>query len=315
MNDHEIDELLRRGNVLLEDLDARERARVRLRALIAHEEAAPARRRRRLLGLVAAAAAVVVGLLVLQILLPPGAGGPRLSAAEELRRLGRLSTALKSVGVGPNDYVYSHTLEHAKQTPTDEGDYNLAVTMEVETWLATDGSGARETTPRQVVLASSVDHQKWLDAGSPPLPEVGKTTPERFSANGLPYYAVETLPTDPTALRNALDSGDVIETGEGDANLLVAIGILLSQDTLSSELREALFEVAASIPSVSVEYGVKDNSGRPAVSVMASDGSVDTKLFFDESDARLLGTSVALPPAEGRPAITGWTVYLVSGIV
>ena len=314
MNDHMIDELLR-GNVPFDSPEARERARMRLRAAIAREEAAPTRRHRRLLALVAAAAVAVVGLLVLQVVLPPGSGGPRLSAAEEVRHLGRLSTALETVPVGPNDYVYSHILEYARQTPSDEGDYDVAVTMDLETWVAMDGSGARETTLRQADLASPADRQKWLDAGSPPLPEVGVTTPERFSSKGLPYYAVETLPTDPTALRKALDSGDVIETGEGDANLLVAIGILLSQDTLSTELRAALFELAASIPSVSVEYGVKDYEGRTAVSVMASDGSVDTKLFFDESDAKLLSTSVSLPPADGRPAFTAWTVYLGSGVV
>jgi hypothetical protein len=147
------------------------------------------------------------------------------------------------------------------------------------------------------------------------LPEIGLTKTEPYSSKGLPYYKVDTLPTDPTELRIALEKGDVIETGQGDANLLVAIGILLSQDTLSPELRAALFELAASIPSVSVEYGVKDFVGRPAVSVMASDGSVDTKLFFDQVDARLLGYSVDTPPAEGRPAFTDSTVYLDFGIV
>ena len=59
MNDHMIGELLRAGTYPFESPEARERARMRLRAAIAREEAAPTRRHRRLLALVAAAAVAV----------------------------------------------------------------------------------------------------------------------------------------------------------------------------------------------------------------------------------------------------------------
>jgi hypothetical protein len=314
MNDDKVDQLLR-GNVALESPEARERARMRLRAAIAREESSHARRRRRFLSLAAAAAAVVVGLLVLQVLLPPGSGGPRLSAAEEIRHLGHLSVAQASIQLGANEYIYRHYLEHSRQSPSDEVDYNLAETANVESWFANDGSGVRETTLRDVEFESSIDHQNWVNAGSPALPEVGLPKHERFAPGELAFFAVETLPTDPAQLRSALQNDDVIDTGEGDANLLGSIGILLSQENLSPELRQALFEVAASIPSVSVQYGVKDYAGRLAVSVMASDGLVHTILFFDQSDAQLLSTSVASPPADGRPAFTEWTAYLESVIV
>ena len=69
--------------------------------------------------------------------------------------------------------------------------------------------------------------------------------------------------------------------------------------------RSALLEVAATIPTVTVEYDVKDYAGRPAVAVTATDESGDSKLFFDPSSAQLLGTSVDYPAADGRPAFSG----------
>jgi hypothetical protein len=76
-----------------------------------------------------------------------------------------------------------------------------------------------------------------------------------------------------------------------------------------------LFDVAATIPSVTVQYGVEDHAGRPAVSLTATDESGDSTLFFDRSDAQLLGSSFELPAAAGRPVLTQWTVYLDSGVV
>jgi hypothetical protein len=154
-----------------------------------------------------------------------------------------------------------------------------------------------------------------LDAGSPALPAVGVTRSDHFVAGDLRYFDIGRLPTNPTDLRGVLEEDPDFAGGEGDANLLVRIGDLLSQENLSPELRQALFEVAAAIPSATVQFGVEDHAGRAAVSVMAPDESAVTTLFFDPSDAELLGTSVVYPPADGRPSFAEWRLYLGSGVV
>ena len=315
MNDQQLDDLVR-GSVPLESLEARERARLRLRAAIAREDVAAMRRRRRVVGLIAAAVLAMVGILVLQVVLPPGSGGPRLSAAEEIRKLGRVSADQEPLTPGPDGYIYSHYLEQRQQSYGGErNQYIFDVRADVESWLGNDRSGGRDTTIEQVGFVSPLDRENWVKAGSPPPPAVGPTEPERYGPGELAVFAVDQLPTDPVALRNAIEKGDVIGTAPGDVNLLKTIGTLLSQENLSPELRQALFEVAATIPSVTVQYDVKDYVGRSSVVVTATDESGDSKLFFDQSSAQLLGTSVDYPAADGRPAFTEWRAYLDSGIV
>jgi hypothetical protein len=315
MNDDQVDEFLR-GDVPSESPEARERARLRLHAAIARESAPPVRRPHRLVGLAAAAVIAVAALLVLQVVLPPGPGGPSLSAAQEIRKLGRLSVRQEPLTPGPTEFIYTHMVELTDQAQGDfRMEYDLAVEADVTFWIGRDGSGRRETTLQRVDFISQLDRENWVKAGSPPLPQVGPTDPERFARGELTYYSVETLPTDPEELRRALEKGDVIKNGEGDVTLLSAIGTLLAQENLSTELRQALFEVASTIPTVAVHYDVTDHSGRPAVSVTATDASGDTKLFFDQSDAQLLGTSFDYPAADGHPAFTEWHVYLESGVV
>jgi hypothetical protein len=317
MNDHRVDDLLR-GSVPSESSEARERARIRLRRAIAQESAAsaPRRHRRPLVALVAAVIVAVVSAIVLQITLPPGSGGPGRSAADEIHELGRLSTGQQPLRLGPDDYIYSHILEFRPQSVEGQGgEYILAIKADVESWYAKDGSGGRETTYQEVEFVSPLDRDNWVEAGSPSLPEVGTTDTERFSPGELAIFAMEGLPTDPDNLRTALQNDVVIATGEGDVSMLSSIGSLLGQENLSAELRQALFDVAATIPSVTVRHGVVDDVGRPAVSVTATDASGDTTLFFDQEDARLLGSSGDHPPAEGHPPFTEWRVYLDSSLV
>jgi hypothetical protein len=154
-----------------------------------------------------------------------------------------------------------------------------------------------------------------MEAGSPPLPQVGPTHPVRYERGELTYFAVESLPTDPEELRSALDKQVGITTEAADVALLSYIGTLLAQENLTPELRQALFDVAATIPSVSVRDDATDHSGRSAVAVTATDVSGETSLFFDRSNAQLLGSSVDYPAADGHAAFTEWHVYLGSGIV
>jgi hypothetical protein len=313
-----IEELLR-GDVPAEDPTARERARVRLRAIIGFENVRPpARRRPRLVAFAAASLAAAVVLLVLQLLLPVGPAGPRLSAAAEVRQLGRLSSQQTSLEVNDSEYLYRREEEVGPEGHifvVESTQYNLRIHAIVERWIASDGAGRTRTTYQSVDFASAEDRQAWRAGGSPELPTMGKPIDEDYATGGLRHYEVEDLPTEPADLELALAQGHVIAEAPGDANRLSTIGILLAQGDASSDLRQALFEVAAGIPGVVVDNEASDPVGRPAVSVSVTDASGETQLFFDPIDASLLGSTRSHPATDEGPASTEWHAYRAWGVV
>ena len=318
MTDDLIEEFLR-GDVPLTDPDARERARSRLRATIAEQTEPPPRHRHSRLAVFAIASAVAAILLVFQLLLPPGPVGPGLSAAAEIRKLGRISSRQDAVDIGPSEFVY-HRFEETRREETVSltlgTAFSIDLRTEVEIWVARDGSGRRVTTYQEVVFPTSLDRETWEDAGSPSIPASGDVRRENFEVGGLPVYPVDRLPTDPEALLVALNDRDVIDWEPGDITLLTTIGTLLAQEELSGDLRRALFEVAASIPGVTVEHSVPDPHGRAAVAVTATEGATQTRLFFDPTDARFLGREITYPADEAHPGgATEWRAYLESSAV
>lgn len=319
MSKDRFEELLR-GAIPKRDEVARERARVRLRSAITEERQAPGRRRRRLLGIGAATLATAMFIVAVQSWLPLGRGGPDVSAAAELRRLGEVSSHHQAPDLARNQFIYRRYLEVRRDITGSIStglSYAVDVRAEVEVWLSSDGSGRTLTTYQSVVLASPQDRASWEEAGSPSLPKPGETDTHDYGLGGLAYFPVDDLPTDPDALRQALVEGKVIEAAGGDSNLLSTIGSLLTQEDADGELRQALFEVAATIPNASVSIDAMDPLGRPGVLLTVSDATGETSLFFDSSDAQFLGRSLTPPPDE-RPALTQWQAYeegsIVSGI-
>jgi hypothetical protein len=143
----------------------------------------------------------------------------------------------------------------------------------------------------------------------------GPPTEQAYQAGGLKYYEVDRLPTEPGALQDALAAGHVIDEALGEANRLSTIGTLLAQGDASAELRQALFEVAASIPGVVVDRQATDPLERPAISVSVSDPSGETRLFVDPADAALLGTLRSHPTTDEGPGPTDWFAYSEWGVV
>jgi hypothetical protein len=297
------------------DPRARELARARLLARI--ELAAPPRRRRQVLSLAATAAAVIVSFLVVQALLPPGQGGPHTSAATELEHLGALSTELPVAEVESGSYLYvrSEQCGRISSTSASGGSYTLDVSSTRESWTAADGSGSTVTTYHDVSFATEADRVAWKEEGSPPIPEPGKQDSDHYGPGELPVYPVERLPANADELRQALEDGSVIPPAPGDANLLATIGTLMAQQTLPSDVRQAMFEVAARIPGVTVNEEASDPVGRTAVAVSVTDDSGTTTLFFDPMDASLLATSRAHPASETSTATLAWQAYEASGVV
>jgi hypothetical protein len=266
----------------------------------------------------AAAVFLALAALLVQAILPPGRVGPTSGAAAEIRHLGTLAAQQEPLIPGPSDFVYQRIEVQTQQVThllSSGSSFTLDMRTTVESWLGPDGSGRVETTYQSVSFASDEDRAAWLENGKPEIPRTGDVIPEPYARSGLAYYPVEDLPSDPGALHTALTDGSVIEPAPGDLNLLSTVGTILSQEDVSSDLRHALFEVAASIPTVGVEHDVLDPLGREAIAVSFVDDAGTTRLFFDPADARFLGRSETFAPEGGLPGAIDWRAYVARGVV
>jgi len=101
-------------------------------------------------------------------------------------------------------------------------------------------------------------------------------------------------------------------TGNGDdAELFVIVGDLLRESPASPALREALWEVAARIPGVTLVGATTDSAGRAGVAVARD----DRRYILDPNDGRLLeeweGSAEAVPETPGGTAFRA--TYLEQG--
>jgi hypothetical protein len=198
---------------------------------------------------------------------------------------------------------------------TSGSSYTLDVRASVESWLATDGSGRVVTTYETVSFASDMDKAAWEQSGNPQVVKAGDVISEPYRKSDLIYFPVDQLPTDPVKLRSVLVNWLQVESSPDDLNLLSIIGTVLSQEDLPSDVRHALFEVAASIPAVSVEHGALDPLGREAVAVSFVDDAGTTRLYFDPGDGRFLGEYETIPPDGAQPGVIDWRAYVARGVV
>ncbi|HVX20518.1 MAG TPA: hypothetical protein VHB02_04155 [Acidimicrobiales bacterium] len=246
----------------------------------------------------AAATAAAVGVAVAFL---PGAGHPESAAATTFDRLadqaGRAVTTL-----APGQYAYTETETTGQSVGVEVSAatgavvYRYSFTTTVQTWVGADGSGRRvETTDPTPRFPTAADRAAWVAAGRPDLDQVPAVqhNPQvwRFGPGGRPVgasggaapatepdplYDATGLPTDPTALAQALASGKGI-----DPSLATAAGCAGGQLTTpcvsfqravallegpavgsSPALRSALFHVLASLPGVRAVGTVTDPAGR-----------------------------------------------------
>lgn len=325
-------ELVRRAmpEMPLDEAGAQERARARLQIKIDQAERdlrkTPEERRRRPrhpLRWGAAAAAVIAAVLAAQAILPPRHGGPAVSAASQLRQLSRLA-ATRSVTIPEGSYLFSSMEDlgigggtELTQPGSVDGvvNYDLWVRNRSQFWQAADGSGHLEKTVLSSSFVSPADHEAWLDAGSPPLPQPGKVTTEDFGPGEIKFYDLTQAPTDPEALTPLIRGDDLIEHDPGIANTLYAIGTLLAQGTASAELRAGLLQVAASLPGVRSLGTVTDPLGRSGIGFAASRGDVQAELIFDPDTSVLLAQQRRALAGEQAGSLLEWQAYTGSGIV
>jgi len=277
------------------DTGVRERARAQLDEAILREKGATfgrRRRRRRRNGMIlpAASAAAILGVALTIALVAPFGGGS--AAAAELRRLGAIAAEANQLQPAPGEFLLVENQELRREAyssgVTGEG-FTVLSRLDINTWIAADGSGIRRTEVLSSDFAGPADEASWEAAGRPEIPRAGDLRIERFEANEPVLFDLGELSTEPDELMDSLRSGSVVSRAPvDDAEVFDLIGQILAQGDASPELRSALFEVAARLDGVELIGEVTDPIGREGVGLAINGSDRRVQLVFDPETSHLL---------------------------
>lgn len=239
------------------------------------------RRRTRRLGLVAIFAAAASLVLVIGPTVDLG-DSPPAATANAAQVLFRAGAAAGAQPGGWPDAAYWHSVSSYRQ-----------------------GSGASHL--REIWIghhAIGVLKDPGVNSGIIPL-EVALFGP------ALSWDQLYALPTESRALERELRARINGTGGDDDSALFGIVGDLLRESPAGPALRQALWEVAARVPGVTLVGAVKDSTGRSGVAVERG----DRRYVLDPKDGRLLeefeGNSQPVPEAPGG---TNWRgTYLQQG--
>ncbi|MGI8879301.1 MAG: CU044_5270 family protein [Jatrophihabitans sp.] len=194
-----------------------------------------------------------------------------------------------------------------KAAGAQQGGWPAAAYWHVSSSYVRDGKNFH----RDVWIAhhgQSVLHDTGLGPGVDPgvIPAAGSFA---AGATSLTWDQLYALPTDRRRLESVLRA-DIQGSGPDETSeLFVMVGDLLRESPAPPMLREALYDVAASISGVHVTGQVTDASGRTGTAV-ERDGQTyviapsDGQLLAD-IDAGVTYTYVSQGPAATAPALTG----------
>jgi hypothetical protein len=321
-----------------------------------------------------AVAAAVAGVLVL------GSGPTaQPAAAEVLRQTATVAaTAGGPSGIpGPGEFLYTRTksLELQSWIPgigtmgggviSDENvgggeaknAFSALVSWQSEVWRSEDEPSRNRLVMDPPRFLSSTERSRWEAAGSPlPSPFEGESERNGFpeshinelrpgvmdveSQEGHGFIDVSKLPTDPEALRRAIEHRQVSDPGSGggaaaepiDAGRVIAeLWDILDKPNTTPALRAAVFAALAEEPGIELNRDAENLVGWPgyALSYESRAASeyqqhgVRTEYIFDPDTSAILGRrEIIVDPAKvaGSVAIPVGTVrrevaYLDSGLV
>jgi len=283
-----IDEIaLLRDSCTVPELDEGRIAAIRasLDAAIAKEGSAPASRlpHRRRPWLIAAAVAAVAAAIALPVALPAGpaprggvhaaSGGPAPRGGVHaggtiLARLADVAIAQPpTVPPGPGQYQYTGSVEANQSCNLGAGGYCALVPEQRQIWIGADGSGRLRETFGAPEFLTPADKAAWEAAGSPSLGN--ETSDTSFGPNALSDgpSSLAKAPTDPTALKAAIEDRSLEGGPPGSAEDFTQIGDLLRETDASPALRSALFQVASELPGIVLPGSVSDHDGRSGVGI------------------------------------------------
>ncbi|HET9163425.1 MAG TPA: CU044_5270 family protein [Solirubrobacterales bacterium] len=278
----------------------------------------------------AASVAAAIAALALVIGLPGGVSGSRDAMAALDEAAEAASATPPPARAGERPYLYLKTQFVSVDTTVANGKAWSVYRSEArEEWAADNGSGHRRVVEDPPKFAGPEDRASWEAAGEPNfLPaDGGGTTESSLPAgtfdSGFPGEALSKLPTEPTALSEALRRR--AEATHSDvpvsARTLELIGEVLRNPAASAELRAALYEAAAMIPGIEYLGEEVDVTGRAGVAVglvsaYSGQRTLYSLIYDPHSSEALAMEATALEGAAfadtKAPFVISATVYLAS---
>jgi hypothetical protein len=156
---------------------------------------------------------------------------------------------------------------------------------ELEQWIDADGTAiVREAIHEdQAVFSTPQDEAAYRRAGrqAPPWSSEPRRVDD-YRLAGRTVQQVAALPTDPAALKAALEAGEV--------DLLPATAQLIASPVATPELKAALFTVLKGLPGAQLIPEATDPRKRTGVGVQFEDDAWRTLFLFDPDTGALLGT-------------------------
>ena len=292
-------------------------------------------------GVGAATAIVVAGVLALIASLPTGASPespldmPVASGAVVLDRVAQV--AMRSMAVAPDRGRYGFVkvrtgsvIGTGPASGPGQPRWNVWVRLS-ETksdWYTANGSGRERIVLTSTSFLTRQDrsiaraHQTTLRQLSTTFPRlVDGVAPAGalLTAGVLPYWQMNHIPTQPTALRRALERllvasapnrrpGPMLRQLQADPSQLFSpISQFLLLPT-SPRLRAALFRVLAQLPGVQLIGHQRDRLGRTGIAVAVTQGRPDQvreELLFDPTTSNVLQTETILLHNGGPSTVGG----------
>lgn len=257
-----------------------------------------------LLATVATAAAIAVAVIVVA----PSEGGPLTQATPAAAAVldsaaQAASTAPSPSSLRPGQFQYFRSSSNTVVTEIFDpkigamifAPYRIAMIR--QDWVAADGSGRIQVTWGQPVFVSSAAQAAWQRTGLPA--PIHQPFDQTYSAGGptvMPYPVATGLPTDPTALRHAIEQR--YEGGKrNDLETFTAASTFLQQSA-TPELRTALYLMLKQLAGVQA-LGTTTTSGHARTTVGMTQHGVRIELIFDSTTARILEQrEVLVDPSE-----------------
>jgi hypothetical protein len=262
--------------------------------------------------LVSAVVGTVV-LLAVAFVLTNQLGGEKTAAAAVILREAAQTAAKQPepVSLAAGQYLYVRSDEaYLDYFSGPGGGCAALVPTTREVWLGEKSHLVQtEGEPR---FLTQRDRDRWVADGSP---DIGRTSTDI----SLGIITPVELSTDPDMLFERLKQ-EADDAGHGlYLEMFVLVGDNLRETLASSELRAALYEVAARVPGVDLDGTMRDSTGREGIGVSMADKTDHTRhtLIIDPETSRLLEErDVVLDDRFelGYPAgtVIGYATYLVS---
>lgn len=219
------------------------------------------------------------------------------TAVVVLSEAARTAAGAGPLPLGSDEFVYLRTdqIDHVTSV-SDKGVWTALVPRRREVWVTQDGSGRILEVPGRPTFPGPRDRILWRRAGRPRIQ--GGVSDREYGPGRLLPERVETLPTHPEALAEALLRDRVDSALPPGVGLFVASADLLSEPLVAPTLRAALFRVLAGIGGVEPLGRVRDPSGRAGIGVAITSSSRGTLqrhvLIFDGETSEILAEKVII---------------------